>query len=62
MFAGGPDSSPIGAAKPQDMFSVVRNPSRACGTPIAELSGPPELILPLSLFRFQEQPMLLPQL
>ena len=38
---GGPDSLTIGPAKPQDVLHAMQNPSRACGTPIAELSGPP---------------------
>ena len=38
---GGPDSLPIGAAKPQEVFATG-GPSCACGTPIAELSGPPQ--------------------
>ena len=37
---GSPDSSSIGAAEPQEDFHEARNPSCACGTPIAELSGP----------------------
>ena len=40
-IAGGPDSLSIGAAKPQEVFHAVRTSSCACGTPIAELSGPP---------------------
>ncbi len=39
--AGGPDSLSIGAAKPQKVFHAMQNPSCACGSPIAELSGPP---------------------
>ncbi len=38
---GSPDSSAIGAAEPQEVFHDPRNPSCACGTPIAELSRPP---------------------
>jgi len=38
---GGRDSLSIGAAKPQEVLHAMQNPSRACGAPIAELSGPP---------------------
>jgi len=38
---GGRDSLSIGAAKPQEVLHAMQNPSCACGTPIAELSGPP---------------------
>ena len=41
---GGPDSSSIGAAKPQEAFCMVRHlPSCACGTPIDKLSRPPAI-------------------
>jgi hypothetical protein len=38
-----PDSLPIGAAKPQEVFQAVQNSSCACGTPIAKLKGPPAI-------------------
>ena len=39
--SGSPDSSAIGAAKPQEDICVVQPPSCAYGTPIGKLSGPP---------------------
>ena len=39
---GGPDSFAIGAAEPQEALPYTVKTSCACGTPIAELSGPPE--------------------
>ena len=44
---GGPDSLSIGAAKPQEVLHAMQNPSCACGTPIAELSGPPACLISL---------------
>jgi alpha-beta hydrolase superfamily lysophospholipase len=38
---GGPDSSAIGAAEPQEELPDAANASCASGTPIAKLSGPP---------------------
>ncbi len=43
---GSPDSLPIGAAKPQEGFMPRAQPSRAYGTPIAKLSGPPAWVVP----------------
>ena len=34
----------IGAAKPQEVFLDTQKSSCACGTPIAELSGPPAVV------------------
>ena len=47
--AGGPDSSAIGAAEPQEGPQYAAKASRACGTPIAELSGPPTALLVLAM-------------
>ena len=44
----------IGAAEPQEVFYAARNPSRACGTPIAKLSRPPAKPPPVPTEKFPD--------